>query len=103
MLWTRSEGPTLLSRQAKYNKKSRSDKDSTDNQDVYNEQNDEEPSHQYFEEPQVDPKELKAQRKREKAEIRAKKKEKRKAYNQRMKAKRKNQPCAVNQRRMNYE
>lgn len=79
------EEPTLLSRQAKYNKKSRSDKASTDNQEVYNEQDDVEPSQQYNEEPQVDPKELKAQRKREKAEIRAKKKEKRKAYNQRMK------------------
>lgn len=97
------EEPTLLSRQAKYNKKSRSDKASTDNQEVYNEQDDVEPSQQYNEEPQVDPKELKAQRKREKAEIRAKKKEKRKAYNQRMKEKRKNQPSAVNQRRMNYE
>ncbi|MEJ7540231.1 hypothetical protein WL517_13365, partial [Staphylococcus lugdunensis] len=57
------EEPTLLSRQAKYNKKSRSDKASTDNQEVYNEQDDVEPSQQYNEEPQVDPKELKAQRK----------------------------------------
>ncbi|MGC9652031.1 lipoteichoic acid stability factor AuxB [Staphylococcus warneri] len=98
------EEPTILSRQAKYNKKSSSsDKASTNNQDVYHEQDDVESSNQYNEEPQVDPKELKAQRKREKAEIRAKKKEKRKAYNQRMKEKRKNQPSAVSQRRMNYE
>ncbi|MBO1199812.1 DUF4064 domain-containing protein [Staphylococcus simiae] len=85
-----SEEPAVLSRQAKYNQKSNEELGIDDSQDYYNE-------------PQIDPKELKAQRKQEKAEIKAKKKEKRKAYNQRMKERRKNQPSAVSQRRMNFE
>ena len=92
--------PTVMSRQAKYNKKSKN----TDFEDAQQEHME---GNQFDDvgvvEPQIDPKELKAQRKREKAEIRAKKKEKRKAYNKRMKERRKNQPSAVNQRRMNYE
>ena len=87
---TASEEPTILSRQAKYNQKSNEELGIEDNQEQYIE-------------PQIDPKELKAQRKQEKAEIKAKKKEKRKAYNQRMKERRKNQPSAVSQRRMNFE
>ncbi|MBL7565527.1 lipoteichoic acid stability factor AuxB [Staphylococcus saccharolyticus] len=97
------EEPVIMSRQAKYNKKSKkaNHDDIQQKQDFY-----EENRYGYgnqYDEPQVDLKELKAQRKREKAEIRAKKKEKKKAYNKRMKERRKNQPSAVNQRRMNYE
>lgn len=85
-----SEGePSVLSRQAKYKQKSTEELGIEDDG--------------YYAEPEVDPKELKAQQKREKAEIKAKKKEKRKAYNQRMKERRKNQPSAVSQRRMNFE
>lgn len=84
------EEPQVLSRQAKYSKKSNRHQEA----DLAN---------QHQSEPDIDPKELKAQQKREKAEIRAKKKEKRKAYNKRMKEKRKNQPSAVSQRRMNFE
>ncbi|MBE5661713.1 DUF4064 domain-containing protein [Staphylococcus sp. SS35] len=85
-----SEGePSVLSRQAKYKQKSSEELGIEDDG--------------YYSEPEVDPKELKAQQKREKAEIKAKKKEKRKAYNQRMKERRKNQPSAVSQRRMNFE
>lgn len=53
-------------------------------------------------EPQIDPKELKAQRKREKAEIRAKKKKREKHIINVWKNE-ENQPSVVNQRRMNYE
>ncbi|HCY6377946.1 TPA: DUF4064 domain-containing protein [Staphylococcus aureus] len=83
------EEPSVLSRQAKYKQKSTEELGIEDDG--------------YYAEPEVDPKELKAQQKREKAEIKAKKKEKRKAYNQRMKERRKNQPSAVSQRRMNFE
>ncbi|WP_409323884.1 lipoteichoic acid stability factor AuxB [Staphylococcus caprae] len=105
------EEPEVMSRQAKYNKKSKKanredqmqENDYQDNDDYSYGYDDGYNNYQEPIEPQVDPKELKAQRKREKAEIRAKKKEKKKAYNKRMKEKRKNQPSAVNQRRMNYE
>lgn len=86
---TSEDEPSVLSRQAKYKQKSSEELGIEDDG--------------YYSEPEVDPKELKAQQKREKAEIKAKKKEKRKAYNQRMKERRKNQPSAVSQRRMNFE
>lgn len=97
------EEPAIMSRKAKYNKKSKkANHDHIQQKQDFYEENRYGYGNQY-DEPQVDPKELKAQRKREKAEIRAKKKEKKKAYNKRMKERRKNQPSAVNQRRMNYE
>lgn len=104
------EEPAIMSRQAKYNKKSKKAKRDEQFQEDYYQNEDDNYGyedgyayHQEPHEPQVDPKELKAQRKKEKAEIRAKKREKQKAYNKRMKERRKNQPSAVNQRRMNYE
>ena len=104
------EEPAIMSRQAKYNKKSKKAKRDEQFQEDYYQNEDDNYGyedgyayHQEPHEPQVDPKELKAQRKKEKAEIRAKKREKKKAYNKRMKERRKNQPSAVNQRRMNYE
>ena len=104
------EEPAIMSRQAKYNKKSKKAKrDEQFQEDYYQNEDDSygyEDGYAYNQEPQepqVDPRELKAQRKKEKAEIRAKKREKKKAYNKRMKERRKNQPSAVNQRRMNYE
>lgn len=104
------EEPAIMSRQAKYNKKSKKAKRDEQFQEYYYQNEDDNYGyedgyayHQEPHEPQVDPKELKAQRKKEKAEIRAKKREKKKAYNKRMKERRKNQPSAVNQRRMNYE
>lgn len=86
------EEPAIMSRQAKYNKKSKKAKRDEQFQEDYYQNEDDNYGyedgyayHQEPHEPQVDPKELKAQRKKEKAEIRAKKREKKKAYNKRMK------------------
>ena len=99
------EEPAIMSRQAKYNKKSKKLSVMNNSKKIIIKMKMIVTVMRMVmlttksQEPQVDPRELKAQRKKEKAERR----EKKKAYNKRMKERRKNQPSAVNQRRMNYE